>query len=192
MTRITKPVVERRQEIIDTAKALFIENGFDKTQVADISQKMVVAQGLIYYYFKSKTEILYAIIDEMVEEQYSSIEQSLSAVSGTAMEKLKILFRKRFNKDQYGKLIPSIMNDVAISEYCSNKMTESSMPHLLTLIMQGNEDGSWHCEYPKETALFITRGISGIMQLRAPEYSNESMEKALIDIFIRILGPPQK
>ncbi|MDR1639691.1 MAG: hypothetical protein LBT59_08360, partial [Clostridiales bacterium] len=35
MARVSKPVEERKQEIIDTAKALFIENGFDKTQVAE-------------------------------------------------------------------------------------------------------------------------------------------------------------
>ena len=68
MARITKPPEERRKEFVDTAREFFIENGYEKTQMIDITKKLNVAAGTIYHYFKSKTELLYAVIDEETDE----------------------------------------------------------------------------------------------------------------------------
>lgn len=57
MPRITKSPDERRNELIDAAEMLFIENGYDQTSVSDIVKKVNVAQGTFYYYFNPrKTE----------------------------------------------------------------------------------------------------------------------------------------
>lgn len=190
MARITKKVPERRQEIIDTARALFTENGFNKTQIADISKKMNVAQGLVYHYFKSKTEMLYAVIDEMAEEKQKAIETALNGKESTALQKLTTLLSIKLNSDGFGKLIPSIASDAAIIEYCSNKITASAMPMLLSLIKQGNVDGSWNCEYPKETALFIMRGFSGFFNIMGTSNVESEKKQALMNIIVRVLGSP--
>jgi len=195
MARITKPVEERRQEIIDTARKLFIENGFDKTQVADISNSMNSAQGLVYHYFKSKTDILYAVIDEMAAEQTEKMKQVLGDCDGSAFDDLGLLFNSQPDYESYDKLIPSLKSDQAIIEYCTKKMTVSAMPLLLTLIERGNADGSWNCEYPKETAIFILQGFSGLIGF--PDFSKHEEFKILAvkNIIFRILGagpePPQ-
>jgi AcrR family transcriptional regulator len=190
--RITKSIPERRREIVSAARALFIENGFDETQVSDISKKMNVAQGLVYHYFKSKTELLYAVIDELTEEYRKTAETTLNGVNGTALEKLEILFNNHPVMDDFGKLIPSLIGDMAIGEYCFNKMTASKLLHLRSLIEQGNTDGSWNCEYPEETALFLLRGFCGFIEFaRAPLIENEK-RSALRNIITRILGPAQK
>ncbi|GHU71881.1 TetR family transcriptional regulator [Clostridia bacterium] len=188
MPRVTKPVEERRQEIIDTARKLFSENGFDKTQVADISAHINVAQGLVYHYFKSKTDILYAVIDEIAAERFTLIEQKLAAHQGSALDGLTLLLSSRPNYDCNDKLIPSLRSDAALIEYCSKKMSAASLSHLLALIERGNADGSWHCEYPKETAVFILQGFSGLMGLlETPEHEPPKVQ-AFTNIIFRILG----
>ena len=52
----------RRQEILMTAKKLFIKKGYDKTSVNDILKVVDIAKGTFYYYFSSKEEVLEAII----------------------------------------------------------------------------------------------------------------------------------
>lgn len=190
MARITKTVPERRQEIIDTARALFTEYGFDKTQIADISKKMNVAQGLVYHYFKSKTEILYAVIDEMAEEKQKTIETALNGGESTALQRLTTLLNIKMDSDGFGKLVPSIASDAAIIEYCSNKITASAMPMLLSLIKQGNSDGSWNCEYPEETALFIMRGFSGFFNIMGTSNIESEKKQALMNMIVRVLGSP--
>ena len=43
----------RRQEILMTARELFIKKGYDKTSVNDILKVVDIAKGTFYYYFSS-------------------------------------------------------------------------------------------------------------------------------------------
>jgi len=56
MMRIVKEYDERRNEIIDTAKKLFITKGYNKSSVNDILNEIGIAKGTFYYYFASKEE----------------------------------------------------------------------------------------------------------------------------------------
>jgi AcrR family transcriptional regulator len=191
MARVTKPVEERRREIVDTARALFVENGFDKTQVADISKRMHVAQGLIYHYFQSKTEILDAVLDQLAEEQLKRIKDTLAGRDCSALDALVFLFRDRPSPDDLGKLPLSLLGDPALIDYCNKKMIVSVTPLLLSLIERGNADGSWNCTYPQETAMFIMQGFSGIIRFEIPEEppdEESSKSPAFKDIILRLLG----
>lgn len=70
--RITKPVDERRAEIIETARRLFAEQGFAATKISAIARDMGVSQGVFYYYFPSKE----AVVDAIVEGYISVLEAS--------------------------------------------------------------------------------------------------------------------
>ncbi|MDR1540025.1 MAG: TetR/AcrR family transcriptional regulator [Clostridiales bacterium] len=188
MARITKPVEERRQEIINTARKLFTENGFDKTTAAEISKAMNVADGLIFHYFKSKTDILYAVIDELAAEQTEKVKRILDDYSGSAFEGLKLVFNSQKDYETHSKLIASLKSDQAIIEYCIKKMTSSAMPLLFSLIERGNADNSWNCKYPKETVAFILQGFSGLIEFHESSTDEEHKILAFTDILFRILG----
>lgn len=68
----------RRAELIDVALRLFAERGFRGTTIADIAAATGTAHGLIYHYFRSKEELLAAIL-----ERYTFLPQlrALLAVS---------------------------------------------------------------------------------------------------------------
>lgn len=192
MTRVTKPVEERRQEIIDTSRILFLENGFNKTQMADISRKMNVAAGTIYHYFKSKTEILYAVIDEITSEKTQNISRILSDTQGSAFDRLILIFTSSEYVEIFEKLVAGFADDPAILEYCKRRMNSSAMPLLVSLIEQGNADGSWNCTYPLETASFIQQAMPSFAS-KAPDSGDLSQgksnnNKAYTDIVFRVLG----
>jgi AcrR family transcriptional regulator len=67
VSRITKNPDERKEEIIDTAQKLFIEKGYAETKISDIVKKLKVSQGVFYYYFKSKEEIVDYIVDRYIK-----------------------------------------------------------------------------------------------------------------------------
>jgi len=189
-TRITKPVEERRQEIIDTARTMFTENGFDATQMADISKKMNVAAGTVYHYFKSKTELLYAVIDELADESAKKKSLLLTETKGSAFDRLKLTFA-HFENEAEGKLSDSFSDDPAIIQYYLTKLSNSFLSVLVPLIEQGNTDGSWNCEYPTETAVFILRGMAGVMAIEqkrndSPAEKNKRI-KAYTHFVLRIL-----
>lgn len=53
----------RRAELVDTALKLFAEQGFRGTTIADIAAATGTAHGLVYHYFRSKEELLAAILE---------------------------------------------------------------------------------------------------------------------------------
>jgi len=51
-----------RQRIVDAANALFYQKGYNQTSFSDIAEAAGVARGNFYYYFKTKDDILAAVI----------------------------------------------------------------------------------------------------------------------------------
>lgn len=76
-----------KQRIIEAANALFYHKGFNRTSFTDIVDAANVPRGNIYYYFKTKDEILEAAIDYRLHR----IRQMLENWSGeyrTPIERL--------------------------------------------------------------------------------------------------------
>lgn len=53
-----------RQEILDTAKILFNERGYNNVSTGDIAARLGISKGNLTYYFKKKEEIIEAIVGE--------------------------------------------------------------------------------------------------------------------------------
>src|SRR6266699_512172 len=53
----------RRNQLLDIALALFAERGVENVSIKDLAAEAEVAQGLIYYYFPSKDELLAAVLE---------------------------------------------------------------------------------------------------------------------------------
>lgn len=53
----------RREELLAASLTLFAERGFRNTTIADIATATGTAHGLVYHYFRSKEELLSAILD---------------------------------------------------------------------------------------------------------------------------------
>ena len=58
---------KRKQQIIDTAKDMFITRGFQSTHIGQVCEELDIARGTVYQYFSNKKEILYAILDTVAE-----------------------------------------------------------------------------------------------------------------------------
>ena len=54
----------KRQQIIEGARRVFIEKGFDAASMNDITREAGVSKGTIYVYFANKEELFEALIEE--------------------------------------------------------------------------------------------------------------------------------
>lgn len=57
-----------RQRIVEAADHLFYSRGYNQTSFSDISKQTGIPRGNFYYYFKTKEDILDAVIDARVDE----------------------------------------------------------------------------------------------------------------------------
>lgn len=64
MARTPKVVEDRREQIINAALRVFAEKGFARATNRDIAKEAGITTGLIYYYFKSKEDLLKAALEE--------------------------------------------------------------------------------------------------------------------------------
>jgi AcrR family transcriptional regulator len=55
-----------RRAVLDTARLLFAEHGFDGTSLQMIADAMGVTKANVYYYFRTKTAILEALLDNNI------------------------------------------------------------------------------------------------------------------------------
>jgi TetR/AcrR family transcriptional repressor of nem operon len=70
----------KRAQITEAADRLFYENGFAQTSFADIAAVVNISRGNFYYHFRTKDEILGAVIDKRLADR----EELLSRWDETA------------------------------------------------------------------------------------------------------------
>ena len=83
---------ERREQILDSALAVFSRKGFHASNVSDVAAHAGVSQGTIYWYFSSKEELsdaaIMAFFTDFGAEMMTGLQEG-----ETASEKLRALAR---------------------------------------------------------------------------------------------------
>jgi len=77
-----------RNRIIESAKRLFAEQGYQKTTIVDISRQAGLSEAALYEYFQGKEDLLLTIPDLWVSELIEDLEEQLFGIEG-AFNKLR-------------------------------------------------------------------------------------------------------
>ncbi|UCG07979.1 MAG: TetR/AcrR family transcriptional regulator [Desulfobacterales bacterium] len=77
-----------RDRIINSAKKLFAEQGYQKTTIVDISRQAGLSEAALYEYFQGKEDLLLMIPDLWVSELLRDLEEQLFGIKG-AVNKLR-------------------------------------------------------------------------------------------------------
>jgi AcrR family transcriptional regulator len=78
-------VLSARDRILEAAERLFAERGFDRTSTARIAAAASVPHGLIFYHFKTKMDLLLAVVrDREVLALDSLLPPAAAATDGSA------------------------------------------------------------------------------------------------------------
>ncbi|MEK3735272.1 MULTISPECIES: TetR/AcrR family transcriptional regulator [Paenibacillus] len=160
--RIVKEHDVRRKELLDTAEKLFTTKGYNETTINDIREAIGIAKGTFYHYFKSKEEILDAIIDRIIEQDLIRARDIVADPSISPMEKLyRVLLAQRPSSGDSKEEITQSLHEPENAEMHLKTMIraiESLAPVITEVIEQGIASGDFHTEYPREVVdmLLIT------------------------------------
>lgn len=75
MKLLEKEKLRRKKLILDTAKKNFKQNGYTKTKMTDIADKVGIAKGTLYNYFRNKRDIFWELYYENLYAAIENIEQ---------------------------------------------------------------------------------------------------------------------
>lgn len=64
---------ERREQILAEARTVFAEKGYHGAAISEIVSRCGVAQGTFYLYFKSKSEVFEALVDDFTVEVFQAL-----------------------------------------------------------------------------------------------------------------------
>jgi TetR/AcrR family fatty acid metabolism transcriptional regulator len=86
------PRENTRERIINSAKKLFAEQGYQKTTIVDISKRAGLSEAALYEYFQGKESLLLMIPDLWVSELVRDLDEQLFGVKGTVNKLRKYLW----------------------------------------------------------------------------------------------------
>lgn len=194
LARITKSAEERRNEIVQTAARLFREVGFAKCSVDMIIKDIGVAKGTFYYYFKSKEEILEAIVDKTLSQIIEMAEGVASDTSLSALEKMQTLLSNAHVGDEESRDIAQMLHlpqNRELHEMTNIQSVVQLSPIFAKIVEQGNQEGVFSAERPLETIQFLFTGTQFLLDGGLFDFTEEetrTRRKVAQDIIEKSLG----
>ncbi|NLW79212.1 MAG: TetR/AcrR family transcriptional regulator [Ruminococcaceae bacterium] len=171
--RISKPPQERRAELVAAARVLFDKKGVDKTRVSDIVARVGVAQGVFYYYFASKAEVVQVVADQVREEISLRAEAILADTAAPFGRRLAdyiemyIDLVDQFLGDDETSLTPLKGRELE-ERYHLADSAGPLMACLEKLISSGVANGDVTAAYPRPTARILLYGLRELAAERLP------------------------
>lgn len=155
---------ETHKRILDVSTKLFFEKGYDQTSLQDIIDGLGgMTKGAIYHHFRSKEEILIAVVNRMCDDNSVKMARIRDDDSLTGKQKLEKMFSESLTnpsqKDMF-TVTPNLMENPKLLVYYLKNVVDMIVPdYIVPVIKQGVEDGSIETDYPEELAdaiMFLT------------------------------------
>ncbi|MGI6766243.1 MAG: TetR/AcrR family transcriptional regulator [Lentihominibacter sp.] len=191
--RVVKSAEERKNEILDVAEQLFMERGFDNASTNDIINKIGIARGTLYYHFKSKEEILDAIVERMGHEKIARAAAIVSDRNIPLLERLTESVLALNANSGVGVEVLTQMHkpqNALLHQKVQESIISGVVPLFAKMIEEGNRIGIFDTRYPSEAAemivIYSNMAFDELAGLSPEERGKKS--KAFIYHSARILG----
>ncbi|GAA0063758.1 TetR/AcrR family transcriptional regulator [Clostridium sp. CTA-1] len=184
-----------RKKIIDTASQILVEEGYENLSIRKIANKIEYSPGIIYHYFKDKSEIVTLV----VEQGYGRILKSINEVPVDNENPEKTIeqgLRKYIELMlQYPEQFRTVlMNDIKSIQEKVNMLHEGvskdrkSIQQLCRLVELGIEKGKFRDMDIELTAQIIWTSTHGLLsRLILEKNISQQQRERLIDHHFQIL-----
>lgn len=177
LCKMTK--IGRKIEIIKEARRLFKTKGYDNTTMQNIMDHLAIAKGTIYHYFKSKEDLLEAVIEDIAEENLSQMEDLFHELEGNAIEKIKALLLKgNLSSEQLLDELHRPKN-AAMHLRILIAILQKQAPLYAALTAQGCSEGLFHTEHPLECVEMILFSIQFLTDSGIHSWTSNELSRRL-------------
>ncbi|GAB6928274.1 TetR/AcrR family transcriptional regulator [Paenibacillus sp. JCM 10914] len=151
--RVVKQAEERRNEILDAADELFGLKGFDGTSTNNILEKVGIARGTLYHHFKSKEDIMDALIERYSDRLLSAAQEIAIDKSIPVVERLtRVVMALNISGGGSKEMMEHIHKPQnALMHQKIQKVIVNGVPPILTeIIREGIQQGMFSTPFPYE------------------------------------------
>ena len=156
--RIVKTAEDRKNEILDVAEQLFVEKGYDNASTNDIIARIGIARGTLYHHFRSKEEILDAIIDRMTGECIAKAGMIVRDKKRPILERVTMAMVALNTTGNAKDVVMEQMHrpqNALLHQKMQDRLIGGVVPLFAELITEGNKEGIFNTKYPMEASEMI-------------------------------------
>jgi AcrR family transcriptional regulator len=192
--RKTRQKENTRQEILDAARDLFVNEGYDNVSMRKIADKIEYAPGTIYLHFKDKAEIL----DTLCQQTFEKLHTRMEAIRNDTGNPVDALRRGLRTYIQFGLDNPNhyIVTFVLAKQKADRDRPDIAQPAMACFdclrgtIRKCIEGGYINGGEAEDTAQAIWAAIHGVTSLLVsksefPFVEETRLIERLIDILIK-------
>jgi len=104
---------QKKKDIALACKDLFVNNNMNTLTISEIAKTAGIGKGTVYEYFENKDEIVFELVNILMQE-YNSIKEEKILKAKSTKEKVKV-FYEFFYKKEYSDMRAIYKNFIAIS-----------------------------------------------------------------------------
>ncbi|WP_304999364.1 TetR/AcrR family transcriptional regulator [Faecalibaculum rodentium] len=194
--RIVKDAAARRSEILDAAEKLFGTKGYDATSTGDILRELGIARGTLYYHFKSKEDILDAMIDRLTQALAAGAAEVLDRKDIPVLQRLTLMMQSLQVNNALGHEIMSQVHkpqNALMHQKMQERMLTAVVPLVTSLLQEAREEGLCQTRYPEEVTEMTLLYASTVFDELSGLSEEKRQEKVLAFIYNleRLLQMPE-
>lgn len=187
---------QARNRILDAARKLFLEKGFEAANLDDVAQRAGVAKGTIYRYFESKAELYVEVLvwnaDAFVERMRQTLDPELSPQE-QILETGRFYVRHYAEHPEYFRIFWAVENQRMIGELPEPLLEvvwdlwKRCLAIAVEIIDNGIKAGAFRPCDPLETASLLWILANGLIQSESDPHRRalrqSSLEQLIDDAF---------
>ena len=162
---------ERKAQIINAAEDVFTRKGFDEARMDDIAEETGLSKGTLYLYFKSKDDLIIAILDRMFQREFTQFEK-LDLDEQSAVDTVwKLTDLLATDILRMLRLIPIVYQFLALAfrnkyvQIALKKYINRYLDILVPIIQRGIDSGEFRPIDAREVAITMGAVIEGTLLL---------------------------
>ncbi|TVR89459.1 MAG: TetR/AcrR family transcriptional regulator [Spirochaetaceae bacterium] len=161
----------RKTELLDLAQRLFLQDGYDSTPISRIIEEAGIAKGTFYHHFKSKAELVEALVERQVQGLLPAYDAALERTDLSPVEQLQLFFDisivwKANNVELMVATIQALYTDdnLVLRKRMNEQNVKAFSPYLNEVVRRGAEAGVFHTPYGNRLGSFLLSMMVGLAE----------------------------
>ena len=175
-----------RQRIQVVALELFTEQGYEKTSLREIAERLNVTKAALYYHFKSKDEIVNSLVEDRLDRMDELIEWAQTQPATLATRRALIA---TYADAMFASELPSVMrffeqNQTVLKSLAAGQQMRERILRLARELSRGDDSPAAQLR----AALTLFAVHSSFFVVQQPHITDEERKKIALEVADELLA----
>lgn len=156
--RVSKDPAVRKNEILDVSGKLFTEKGFDQTSTGEIIAQAGIARGTLYYHFKSKEEIMDALVERTTSQLFTAAKEVAADRTIPVYQRfVQTVLALRLDTSEDDTMMDYVHRpqNALMHQKIQTVLIREITPVLTSIVEDGIRQGLFQTEFPYESVELV-------------------------------------